>query len=77
MRLEKFGELGTKLQYLVTLLVTLKVVSSAPILVIIMMEAVCSSETSVLTRATLHHVPDDSIIQSHRRENPELLRPGY
>jgi hypothetical protein len=33
-----------------------------------MMEAIQFSETSVLTRATLRHIPEDGILY-HRREN--------
>jgi hypothetical protein len=35
----------------------------------LILEAIFSSETSVLTRATLQHIPEDDIIHSHRREN--------
>jgi hypothetical protein len=33
------------------------------------MEAIRSSETSALTRATWCHIPEDGIVHSHRREN--------
>jgi hypothetical protein len=37
----------------------------------IMMEAIRSSETSVLTRATWSTIPEDDILHSQRRENLE------
>jgi hypothetical protein len=51
------------------LLVTANVVSSSLILATLMMEVICSSKTSVLTRSTQHDIPDDSILHSHCREN--------
>jgi hypothetical protein len=51
------------------LLVTESVMPSSPILVILTMEAKCSSETSVLTRATRRYILEDGVLHSHRREN--------
>jgi hypothetical protein len=42
-------------------------VPSSPILVTLMMEAIRSAKTSVTT-ATRRHIPEDSILQSQRRE---------
>jgi hypothetical protein len=50
------------------LLVEACVVPSSPILVTLM-EAPSSSETSVLTRATRHNIPEHIILHSDRREN--------
>jgi hypothetical protein len=47
----------------------LRRVPISPILVTLMMEALGSSETSVLTRATWCYIPENAILHSHSREN--------
>jgi hypothetical protein len=56
-------ELRVFLRSVRRLLVTTSVVPSSPILVTMMKEALSSSETLVLTRATWHNVSEDGILQ--------------
>jgi hypothetical protein len=57
------------LRSVVQLLVIAYVVPSSLVFSTLMMEAIFSSGTSVLTRAARSNIPEDGILHSHRREN--------
>jgi hypothetical protein len=62
-RVTRIGELGTTVAVTSNRLVTASVLSSSPILVTTMKEALSSSETSVLARATWRNVTEDDTLQ--------------
>jgi hypothetical protein len=48
-------------------------IPSSSILVTLMMEALSSSETAVLTRAKWRNIPEYGILHSHCCEKPQIL----
>jgi hypothetical protein len=65
---EQLGPSIIRVRSVRVLLVSANIVPSSPILVTLMMEALSSFQTSVLTRTTQRNIPEDSILHSHRRE---------
>jgi hypothetical protein len=62
-RVERIHELGTT-SALNSRLPASYIVPSSQILSILKMETTCSSKTSVVTRSTWHHIPEDSILHN-------------
>jgi hypothetical protein len=67
-RVECSSELGTLAVVRKQLLITANVVPSSLMFLTLMIEAICSSETSLHTRATRRQILEDGMLHNHRRE---------
>jgi hypothetical protein len=63
-RMARIGELGT-----LAVTSNCRTLLRSPIVATLLMEALRSSETSVLKRVKRRNVPEDAILHSHRSEN--------
>jgi hypothetical protein len=68
-KVERISKLGTALPFLVTV----NIVPSSSILSTMMIEAIRSSETSVLATGTRRNIPEDGNLHSHRSEKLNLI----
>jgi hypothetical protein len=73
-RINELGTMITVITSVIQLLGTVNVVPSSPILVILIMEAICSFENSAATTATRCNIPEDGILRSHRTENLKFYK---
>jgi hypothetical protein len=64
-RIGQLTKLAVFFRSMVRLLVTANVVSSSPILVTLRIEVIRSYETSVLTRATRHHIREEGSLRQN------------
>jgi hypothetical protein len=66
-RVRRIGDLGTYLYFFIASFVSYAYIHSSSILVTPIMEALSSSETSVLTRATRRNVPENAVLHFELR----------